>query len=713
MNSFLPMVFAILISGHLIAGVPKAHAQATAEIEADALNVDESENIIRAIGNVEVHYLDHHLRADKIVWSRDTDSLVARGNVILTEKDGTRLNAERMVLRDALRAGVIDGLTILLPTDGSFTATQAQRANTITTLEDATYTACQPCNDSTPSWTIRAQKIIHDKSRRTITYRHARLELGGVPIIYLPWFQNYTADVKKHSGILIPQIRSQSTFGLSLSLPIFWNIAPNYDLTFTPVFTSKQGIIWTADWRHKTQNGNYYMSLISTRPSGNLNRLDGIHDTRIGLYGGGEFDIGDWTIGFQLREPGDDLFFYRYDVDRSTILESNLNATHRYTSSTGNGVVTIEFFRYRYVLGNEDGSTVDNILPNIAHVHQFDEPVLGGSLSFESKISYAQRKRGLDIARTHTRLDWNRRFEINDTLTFDLQNRTQVDAYFFNSNASDQDYQAMFATTPEIFARTQQFLVASAFSVTAAIPLYRTRNGVSESLTPQVQIVVASDNDGYDQILYRTTVEFDLTSASIFGLVDPEDEASRINVGMSYKATFLNGLETIFSIGQSYNLTNRAFTPESGLTDGSSNIVTYFEIKHEGISFDQNMRLDNHDGAILRYDAELTVSRSNVDFSLGYFSAAPHQVRTTSARVEEVRTRARIKFNNTWSFTAEFRRDLERHRATRHYIDFNYKNDCTTVKLSFERDNRQVRTVEAETTFRLEIILRTLGAIRI
>ncbi len=39
--------------------------------------------------------------------------------------------------------------------------------------------------------------------------------------------------------------------------PIFINLAPNYDVTLTPTYLSRQGFLGVAEWRHRLSNGSY------------------------------------------------------------------------------------------------------------------------------------------------------------------------------------------------------------------------------------------------------------------------------------------------------------------------------------------------------------------------------------------------------------------------------------------------------------------------
>ncbi len=142
-----------------------------------------------------------------------------------------------------------------------FSAPRAERAEgETTTFERGTYTACEPCKDNPerpPLWQVKAARIIHDNSERTIYYEDASLEFAGVPIAYLPYFWSPDPTVKRKTGFLAPRYVLSNTLGTGVATPFFWALAPNYDLTLTPTFLSRQGFLGEAEWRHRLENGQY------------------------------------------------------------------------------------------------------------------------------------------------------------------------------------------------------------------------------------------------------------------------------------------------------------------------------------------------------------------------------------------------------------------------------------------------------------------------
>jgi LPS-assembly protein len=116
-------------------------------------------------------------------------------------------------------------------------------------LQHVTFTTC-PVNDQ--SWILRAARITLDTRKRVGTGRDARVDFKGVPILYLPWVSFPLGNVRK-SGFLFPVLGNSSTSGAEISVPYYWNIAPNADFTFQPTEYSRRGPDIGGDFRYLTR----------------------------------------------------------------------------------------------------------------------------------------------------------------------------------------------------------------------------------------------------------------------------------------------------------------------------------------------------------------------------------------------------------------------------------------------------------------------------
>src|SRR3989440_556580 len=117
-------------------------------------------------------------------------------------------------------------------------------------LRNVMFTTC-PARDS--SWQLKADSITLDTRHQVGTGRDARVDFMGVPLVYLPWV-SFPLSSERKSGFLFPCIGNTSYSGLQLSVPYYWNIAPNADFTFQPVEYSRSGPDLGGDLRVLTHN---------------------------------------------------------------------------------------------------------------------------------------------------------------------------------------------------------------------------------------------------------------------------------------------------------------------------------------------------------------------------------------------------------------------------------------------------------------------------
>ena len=88
---------------------------------------------------------------------------------------------------------------------------------------------------------ISADRFPSTPSTSVGTARDARVEFFGVTLLRLPYISFPVGNVRK-SGVLFPSIGSSSNSGAQLSVPYYFNIAPNQDLTLTPTWYTTRGL---------------------------------------------------------------------------------------------------------------------------------------------------------------------------------------------------------------------------------------------------------------------------------------------------------------------------------------------------------------------------------------------------------------------------------------------------------------------------------------
>ena len=124
-------------------------------------------------------------------------------------------------------------------------------------------TSFNNCSKDDPVWEVSAKKITLLKDEQNIIIRDIKLKIGKVPVFYFPYLRA-AAGKERLSGFLTPSIR-QGKDGLDISLPYYFNIAANQDLTLAPRYVEERGSGLGLSYRYlnNTNEGEISLSGLS------------------------------------------------------------------------------------------------------------------------------------------------------------------------------------------------------------------------------------------------------------------------------------------------------------------------------------------------------------------------------------------------------------------------------------------------------------------
>ncbi len=306
-------------------------------VNAAELVYDQKKDSVSAQGNVQIYYRGRVLQADRVIYNRSTKRVFAEGRVKITETDGTVAYGKRAEITDDFKNGFIDSLRARSADNTHFTARRTERSGgEATVFYNGTYTACEPCKkdpSKPPFWRVRAKRIIHKNSEQTIYYEDAVFELWGQPIAWLPFFSMADPTVRRKSGFLIPRYATRSRLGFGASIPYFFALAPNYDLTVTPTLLSKQGLFGQVEWRHRLVNGSYRIlasGIFQRKPREFANPPYGPGNRRFrgSIDTDGKFYINTkWSFGWQISVLSDRWFRQDYRLPSTNLSQNYLRTT--------------------------------------------------------------------------------------------------------------------------------------------------------------------------------------------------------------------------------------------------------------------------------------------------------------------------------------------------------------------------------------------------
>ncbi|MFT4199099.1 MAG: LPS assembly protein LptD [Pseudoxanthomonas sp.] len=239
---------------------PKQQAKQRAErAQADTLISGDSQQGTQESmlyqGNVVMHHGDQFLNADNFRYTdQDQTSYVADGNVRYSDS-GIRILAKRAEGNQDTDTHTITGIQYqLVDRRGNGSADSAHMVGPKGQLFASTYTTCNPQDPAWKRWQLNATRIDADTDEGFAVAHHATIRMGGIPILYAPWFK-FPIDDRRQTGLLYPSIGYSSKNGLSWRQPIYLNLAPNYDATLEPRIMTNRGIVLGGEFRYLYHGG--------------------------------------------------------------------------------------------------------------------------------------------------------------------------------------------------------------------------------------------------------------------------------------------------------------------------------------------------------------------------------------------------------------------------------------------------------------------------
>ena len=692
---------------------------------ADTLAFDSDAEVVTATGNVRMARRGDRLRADKVIWNQQTGVVRAEGNVAVVNAGNDTLYGDSVELTDSMRDGVIENLLLVLNDGGRLAAAHGVRKDGVSTLNKAVYTPCAVVDDKgcpkEPIWKISAVKVVHDPNKHRISYDGARISFLGVPILWLPGLSHPDGSDGGGPGFLLPDIQYSRTLGVEFSLPYYFKLAPNRDLTITPHIYSKVLPAIEAQYRALTDNGAWQargMLTYSSRFSAGTVLPDRNKDVRGYIDANGRFQYGpDWTVTGSIRAATDRTFMRRYDISRDDRLRNQINAER----ITANSYLSIKGWAVQTLRTNDRQGQQPIALPAVDYRLRLSDPVVGGTVQVQANTLALLRTAGQDTQRAFAAVQWDlRRYTpLGQEVTFTAYSRGDI----YHTSQISQTATVVYRGNA---GWSNRWIGAIAADI--RWPFIGNFLSGTQRITPRVQIV-ASPKTRNLSLPNEDARSIDLEDSNLFALnrfsgYDRWDDGPRITYGAEW-AIDLPGIAVNSIVGQSYRLNDKpSILPVgTGLSDRRSDIVGRTSLKYgRFLQFTHRYRLDKDNLAVRRNEIDATIGTRKTYLTVGYLKLNRDVIASIEdlRDREEVRLGGRIQIARYWSIFGSTVVDLTSRREDpltlsdgyqpiRHRLGLLYDDDCIELGVTWRREYDAIGDARRGNTFLLRLALKNLG----
>jgi LPS-assembly protein len=658
-----------------------------AVLKADEIDGDQKTKTLTAIGNVEVTKGTSAIYADKVTYNKNGGMIRAFGHVKIKDLEVGNIRASNLEIKDDFSSGKFYDSKMIF-TDGSYLESPEINRQTpfVTVLQNPIFSICpnpeiaadnELAGKERDFASIKSTITTIDRGQQVIKSKGGILRFYNVPVLYTPYLRVPLQSKKRESGFLSPSYAKSTNLGLGIRIPYYFNLAPNVDLTFTPLIgIGNNQVIINNDFRHYSTYGNYQgvfeianNKITSNSDSTVVSRTSKKY--RWNLVGNGTFDftkdVGLDFIGNTVSDK-DYLRDYHFNYMNYTLTKVNLDYIK------GRDYHAIKTIRIQELDPNANSQAAPLILPQIDSHIETKPFFFKEKFVLTSNMAVISRQDGLQYRRATITPEANLPFNIHGNL-FAINARAQTDAYSLENNFQ--------LTLPANDYNSVQTNIKPELSISWRLPLIRKSETNTLMIEPIINLVTSTYTKNFSKIPNEDSNESELGVSNLFVTdriagFDRNESGKRINYGV--KSSLFNRLgEFGLTLGQGYKKAgNTQDVVIRGFTNNNkSNIVgqaLYKAAKYFAITYSFQFGESDYTNQINQINTVLNLNRFT--FSSDYLL-----IRKTSQnpnQKEQINLTASMQFTPIWKVTTTMSKDLQSSRTLSRGITL-YRDGCCTI----------------------------------
>ncbi|MCL1067156.1 LPS assembly protein LptD [Shewanella olleyana] len=631
-------------------------------------------------GNVSFSQGARHISADEAILDQKNEQLDANGNLIFSDEMFT-------VTADSLNAQMLSNSATLKGAQywlhgqqihGDAEQLKVTEQNNLE-LKNTNFTTC-PVGDN--SWLLEAKEIKIDSTEEWGEIWEAKIRIAGVPVMYVPYMTIPVSD-KRKSGFLFPGFSTSTTNGVEVSVPYYWNIAPEYDLTFTPTYMSSRGFYSKTEFRYlagEDQDGQFNLEYLA-----NDDKLDNSPDRYLYHWRHQGSINENWRVQANFTDVSDNNYFndLSSDVNRSTDNQLSRVGEINYFEKDWDFGMKVQDIK---VLGEDE--VPYQVMPQLNFNYQTNNFWEGLDFKFNSELTNFQHKENEYSTATRLHMEPSITLPIQGpagSLTSEVK-LLQTQYWQNNIDESSELEDSVNRTIPQVRLHGQVNFERQTHLFDADF---------KQTLEPQFQYLYVGyedqDNIGiYDSAQLQEDY-FGLFRDRRYSGLDRVADANQMTLGVTTRLFDDANIEKFkFSIGQIIFFENSKinFTDEN-IEAAPSTSVLAAEIDanlYEDWFISGAVQFDTENGDTKKSEVTLDFRPSNdklLQFSYRYVPDLLNTNTNDRVDISQVGMRTSWPINDDLYFVGNFYYDINESRSIETYTGVQYESCCWAMRLSY------------------------------
>ena len=564
--------------------------------------------------------------------------------------------------------------------DPRFVANDIFVSKNKTDLSKGVFTICKKEDGKCPPWSMKARKIRHDKLKKTIYYDHATLKLYDVPIFYFPYFFHPDPTVKRQSGFLIPTFSNSTNVGSGFSIPYFWAINKDRDITFTPKVFKNENPIFLNEYRQAFKNG--FLTLDTSYTEGYKNNSKSkTKGSRNHLFANLDIDLNknltnnfDSSLSIKMQRTSNDTYFRSHDINTTLVdseitdLESEIN----YNFSKENTYLDINTSVYENLREKKKSDRYEFILPNIMYGKTFFTEKLG-AIDFQSNAFYNN-------------------YETNKHETFLTNDIIWSPSNYITSNGFVSSVQGMLKNTNYETKKVNGYKnndtineLSGVISHKTSLPLKKKGVNFSNLFSPNLMLRYAP---GHMRNLSDNDTSLNYTNLYALNKTQEIEDGISAVLGFDFKVNEKksNSFEKeklSVSLGQVFNYKENTDLPsKSSMDQKMSDVVGEINYNFSEIGkINYKFALDHNYNDLNYNEIATKLNFGKLDFNLDYLEQQNHV-----GDEHYVSTGLTLNINENSKLGLSTKKNFKTESTELYDISYQYAIDCLTAGLVYRRE---------------------------